>query len=45
MVDHLEGRNVAARVDTGVMLVTPDNMETPEAQQLLHPPLEKYLNQ
>lgn len=45
MVDHLEGKNVAARVDTGVMLVTPDNMETPEAQQLLHPPLEKYLNQ
>jgi len=45
MIDHLEARNVKARVDTGVMLVTPGNMETPEAQQLLHPPLQEYLNQ
>ncbi|HEY6305994.1 MAG TPA: substrate-binding domain-containing protein [Candidatus Angelobacter sp.] len=44
MIDHLQGRPVAARIDTGVMLVTPDNLETPEAQQLLHPPLDKYLN-
>jgi len=45
MVDHLQGRKVEARVDTGVMLVTPDNMDTPQAQQLLHPPLREYLNQ
>ena len=44
MVDHLQGRQVAPRIDTGVMLVTPDNLETAEAQQLLHPPLSKYVN-
>jgi ribose transport system substrate-binding protein len=44
MIDHLQGRQVAPRIDTGVMLVTPDNLETAEAQQLLHPPLSKYLN-
>ena len=45
MIDHLQGRQVAPRIDTGVLLVTPDNLETAEAQQLLHPPLSKYLNQ
>jgi ribose transport system substrate-binding protein len=45
MIDHLQGRAVAPRIDTGVMLVTPDNLDTPEAQQLLHPPLEKYLKE
>jgi ribose transport system substrate-binding protein len=44
MIDHLQGRQVPPRIDTGVMLVTPDNLDTPEAQQLLHPPLNKYLN-
>src|SRR5262245_28252485 len=34
MIDHLQGRPVAARIDTGVMLVTPDNLDTPDAQQL-----------
>jgi ribose transport system substrate-binding protein len=45
MIDHLQGRPVTARIDTGVMLVTPDNLDTPDAQQLLHPPLEKYLKE
>jgi ribose transport system substrate-binding protein len=45
MVDHLRQKPVEKRIDTGVMLVTPDNMNTQEAQQLLHPPLTKYLNQ
>ncbi len=43
MVSHLQGKPVEKRIDTGVMLVMPDNMESPEAQQLLHPPLSKYL--
>jgi ribose transport system substrate-binding protein len=43
LVDHLQGKTVAKRIDTGVMLVTPDNMENADAQQLLHPPLAKYL--
>ena len=45
MVDHLQGKPVEKRIDTGVMLVTSENMESAEAQQLLHPPLSKYLSQ
>ena len=34
---------VEKRIDTGVRLVTAENMEEPEIHDLLHPPLEKYL--
>ncbi len=43
MVDHLQGRKVPEKIDTGVFLVTPDNIETPEMQALIHPPLNEYL--
>ncbi len=43
IVDYLQGRPIEKRVDTGATLVTPANMDTPEVQRLLHPPLEKYL--
>jgi ribose transport system substrate-binding protein len=43
LVDHIQGKTVPARIDTGVMMVTPANLDTPEAQQLLHPPLDEYL--
>lgn len=43
MVDHLQGRKVEKRIDTGVVLVTRDNMEQPSIRDLLQPPLEKYL--
>jgi len=43
LVDHLQGKTVAKRIDTGVMLVTADNMENADVEQLLHPPLAKYL--
>jgi ribose transport system substrate-binding protein len=43
MVDHLQGKPVKKRIDTGVTLVTMENMEMPDVQQLLHPPLNKYL--
>ncbi|HIJ73540.1 MAG TPA: ABC transporter substrate-binding protein [Candidatus Hydrogenedentes bacterium] len=36
-VDHLEGRPVEKRIDTGVTVVTRENLETPEIQKLLHP--------
>ena len=45
MVDHLRGKQVEKRIDTGVMLVTPDSLETDQARELLHPPLQKYLGQ
>jgi ribose transport system substrate-binding protein len=43
MVDHLQGKRVEKRIDTGVYVVTPENMDTPEMKELLYPPLEKYL--
>lgn len=43
MVDHLLGRTVEKQIDTGVMLVTKDNMGSPEVQTLLRPPLDQYL--
>jgi len=42
-VKHLRGEKVEKRIDTGVVLVTPENMETPEIKDLLHPPIDKYL--
>ena len=44
MVAHLRGEPVEKRVDTGVVLITPENMNTPESQELLLPPIEKYLS-
>jgi ribose transport system substrate-binding protein len=43
MVDNLLGRSVEKKIDTGVMLVTKDNMQSPEVQALLRPPLDQYL--
>jgi len=43
MVDQLSGKPVERRIDTGVTMVTKDNLNAPEIQTLLHPPLEQYL--
>jgi ribose transport system substrate-binding protein len=43
MVENLQGKPVSKKIDTGVMLVTKDNMQTPEVNALLHPPLDQYL--
>ncbi len=43
MVQHLRGEKVEKRIDTGVFVVTKENMETPEMKELLNPPLDKYL--
>ncbi len=43
MFDHLSGKVVEKRVDTGVWIVTTENMDTPEMNELLYPPLDKYL--
>jgi ribose transport system substrate-binding protein len=43
LVEHLQGKPVEKRIDTGVVLVTPENAEKPEIKELLHPPLEQYL--
>jgi len=43
MVQHLKGQPVEKRIDTGVVLVTPETMNDPSVAELLHPPLDKYL--
>jgi len=45
MVKFLQGDKVQKRIDTGVVLVTPENMEQPEIKELLYPPLDKYLKE
>jgi ribose transport system substrate-binding protein len=43
-VDALAGRTVEKRIDTGVTLVTAAKMSDPEVKDLLHPPLDQFLN-
>jgi ribose transport system substrate-binding protein len=43
LVDVLDGKPAPKRIDTGVVLVTRENMEQPEIKELLYPPLDKYL--
>src|SRR2546423_608504 len=43
MVEQLQGKPVEKRIDTGVTVITPDNLEAAETQALLHPPLDQYL--
>ena len=42
-IDALAGRAVEPRIDTGVAVVTHDNMGQPEFADLLNPDLKKYL--
>ncbi len=43
MVDHLRGRTVEKRIDTGVVLVTPKNLDDPSSIALLKPPIDEYV--
>jgi len=43
LVDHLQGKAVEQTIDTGCRLVTPENISTPEVAELLHPPVDKYV--
>ena len=43
LVAHLQGKPVEKRIDTGVVVVTKENMADPANAELLRPPLEKYL--
>jgi ribose transport system substrate-binding protein len=43
LMKHLQGEAVEKRVDTGVVLVTPENWQEPEIKELLYPPLDQYL--
>lgn len=39
MVDHLTGKSVPKRIDTGAAMVTPENIDLPNIQSLLRPPV------
>jgi ribose transport system substrate-binding protein len=43
MVDHIQGKKVPTKIDTGVFLITAENMNEPEMQKLIKPPLDEYL--
>ncbi|MBD0257076.1 MAG: substrate-binding domain-containing protein, partial [Cytophagales bacterium] len=42
-VQALQGETVSRRLDTGVTMVTPENMAEPAVNALLHPEIEKWL--
>jgi ribose transport system substrate-binding protein len=43
MVDHINKKKVQRKIDTGVQVVTRENMNEPEINELIYPPLDKYL--
>jgi len=43
LCEKLEGKTPRRRVDTGVTLVTKENLSEPQIQQLISPTLERYL--
>ena len=43
MVAHLRGQPIEKRIDTGVTMVTPQNLDQPEMKALVSPPTAKYL--
>ena len=45
LVEHLEGKKVEKRIDTGVVLVTGNNMTRPEVEALLNPPFKQILGE
>jgi ribose transport system substrate-binding protein len=45
LVQHLQGKPVEKRIDTGVFLITKDNMSQPDVAALLAPPIAKYLKE
>jgi ribose transport system substrate-binding protein len=44
MIGHLRNQPVEKRIDTGVTLVTPENMDEPAMKDLTNPPVDKYLS-
>jgi ribose transport system substrate-binding protein len=43
MVDHINKKRVPRKIDTGVQVVTRENMNEPDIHEILYPPLDKYL--
>ncbi len=45
LVDHLQGKEVEKRIDTGVLFVGPDDLDKPEIQEMIKPDIAKWLSQ
>jgi ribose transport system substrate-binding protein len=45
IVAHIEGKQVEKRIDTGVVMITPENLNDEESQRLLNPPIDEYLGE
>lgn len=45
VVAHIRGEKVEPRIDTGVVMVTPENMDQPEIKEVLLPDLKQYLEE
>jgi ribose transport system substrate-binding protein len=45
MVDQINKKKVPKRIDTGVRVATPENMNDPEIHELIYPPFAKYLGE
>ncbi len=45
MADYLRGKPVQRRIDTGVMLVTGANLDSAATQEVIHPPIARYLTE
>ncbi len=43
IIDHIRGRQVSRRIDTGSILVTKENLDQPEIHSLLNPDLDRWL--
>lgn len=43
LLDHIQGRPVEKRIDTGVTMATPENMNQPEIRSLLEPDFARYV--
>jgi len=42
-VDAIDKKTVPASIDTGAVLITADNINTPDVQTLINPPIDKYV--
>jgi len=45
LVEHLQGKEVEKRIDTGSAVATPENMNEPKIKNLLEPNFKKWLNE
>jgi ribose transport system substrate-binding protein len=43
LLDSLAGKAVEKRIDTGEYMITRENMQQPDMDALLHPPISKYV--